>query len=232
MWSKWRAVFDPTYVSRPTHTSARPEFVLPPPVQGFLGQKMVRLRVHRIDEVHTYSSRRSKFNCKPFVRIHVLDLRANGRYLAKPDRPTYPQHPHLNDAVVYSFDARSAGKKEAASAANQPGAGAAAGGGAGGGANTAATLPTSARRRQDGKANFKMPPDEEHIPNSYSYQKAFPFVRPIETGLIPGIRSRQSHARVLRNDASQEARNIPFCPSQEKFHTFVLRCVRNISEAP
>ena len=30
----------------------------------------------------------------------------------------------------------------------------------------------------------------------------------------------------------EEARNAPFCPSQEKFHTVVLQGVRNISEAP
>jgi hypothetical protein len=30
----------------------------------------------------------------------------------------------------------------------------------------------------------------------------------------------------------EEARNTPFCPSQEKFHTVVLRDVRHISEAP
>ena len=30
----------------------------------------------------------------------------------------------------------------------------------------------------------------------------------------------------------QEARTIPFCPSQKKFHTVVLRGLRNISEAP
>ena len=31
---------------------------------------------------------------------------------------------------------------------------------------------------------------------------------------------------------TQEVINTPFCPYQEKFHTFVLRGVRNISEAP
>jgi hypothetical protein len=31
---------------------------------------------------------------------------------------------------------------------------------------------------------------------------------------------------------NQEAINRLFCPSQEKFHTFVLRGLRNISEAP
>ena len=30
----------------------------------------------------------------------------------------------------------------------------------------------------------------------------------------------------------EEVINIPFCPLQEKFHTFVLRGLRNISEAP
>ena len=35
-------------------------------------------------------------------------------------------------------------------------------------------------------------------------------------------------ARVL----AEEAINTPFCPSQEIFHTFVLRGLRNISEAP
>ena len=32
---------------------------------------------------------------------------------------------------------------------------------------------------------------------------------------------------------NEEANNSPFCPSlREKFHTFVLRALRNISEAP
>jgi hypothetical protein len=31
---------------------------------------------------------------------------------------------------------------------------------------------------------------------------------------------------------AEEAMNTPFCRLQEKFHTFVLRCLRNISEAP
>ena len=30
----------------------------------------------------------------------------------------------------------------------------------------------------------------------------------------------------------QEAINATFCPIQEKFHTFIFRCLRNISEAP
>jgi ABC-type multidrug transport system ATPase subunit len=30
----------------------------------------------------------------------------------------------------------------------------------------------------------------------------------------------------------KESRNTPFCPSQERFHTVVLRGVRNISESP
>jgi hypothetical protein len=30
----------------------------------------------------------------------------------------------------------------------------------------------------------------------------------------------------------EEAINTAFCPLQEKFHTFVLRGLRNISEAP
>ena len=39
---------------------------------------------------------------------------------------------------------------------------------------------------------------------------------------------RQRPARA----AGEEVRNTPFCPLQEKFHTFVLRGLRNISEAP
>ena len=31
---------------------------------------------------------------------------------------------------------------------------------------------------------------------------------------------------------NEEAINTPFCPLQEKFHTFVSRGLRNISEAP
>jgi hypothetical protein len=33
-------------------------------------------------------------------------------------------------------------------------------------------------------------------------------------------------------EMGQEARNTPFCPLQEKFHTFVVRGLSNISEAP
>ena len=33
-------------------------------------------------------------------------------------------------------------------------------------------------------------------------------------------------------DVRREARNTLFCPSQEKFHTVVLRGVRNVPEAP
>jgi hypothetical protein len=36
----------------------------------------------------------------------------------------------------------------------------------------------------------------------------------------------------LRGVLTEEAINTPFCPLQEKFHTFVLRGLRNISEAP
>ena len=42
------------------------------------------------------------------------------------------------------------------------------------------------------------------------------------------------HTQALGADRAlaEEARNIQFCPLQEKFHTFVLRGLRNISEAP
>jgi hypothetical protein len=33
-------------------------------------------------------------------------------------------------------------------------------------------------------------------------------------------------------EVDEEAINTPFCPLQEKFHAFVLRGLRNISEAP
>jgi hypothetical protein len=36
----------------------------------------------------------------------------------------------------------------------------------------------------------------------------------------------------LKSGLGEEARNAPFCPSQEKFDTVVLRAVKNISEAP
>jgi hypothetical protein len=39
-------------------------------------------------------------------------------------------------------------------------------------------------------------------------------------------------ARLGMATAIKEAINTPFCPSQEKLHTFVLRDARNISEAP
>ena len=37
---------------------------------------------------------------------------------------------------------------------------------------------------------------------------------------------------MLKRGAGEEAGNAPFCRSQEKFHTVVLRGPRNISEAP
>ena len=45
----------------------------------------------------------------------------------------------------------------------------------------------------------------------------------LPTGLVNGAQS---------DDATEEAMNRLFCPSQEKFHTFVSRGPRNISEAP
>ena len=33
-------------------------------------------------------------------------------------------------------------------------------------------------------------------------------------------------------DRNKEAKNTPFCPSQEEFHTGLLRGLRNIYEAP
>jgi hypothetical protein len=43
---------------------------------------------------------------------------------------------------------------------------------------------------------------------------------------------RRGHGRGGGAAADQEAINAPFCPLQEKFHTFVLRGLWNISEAP
>ena len=41
----------------------------------------------------------------------------------------------------------------------------------------------------------------------------------------------RSH-QIWSDDVLEEAMNAPFCPLQEKFHIFVLRGLRNISEAP
>jgi hypothetical protein len=45
-------------------------------------------------------------------------------------------------------------------------------------------------------------------------------------------RSTKRTLQVLDRGIDTEARNTPFCPSQDKFHTVVLRGVRNISETP
>ena len=49
---------------------------------------------------------------------------------------------------------------------------------------------------------------------------------PVAAGLLVQV--------VVREEAAEpkEARNTPFCLSQEKFHTVVLRGLRNMSEAP
>ena len=49
------------------------------------------------------------------------------------------------------------------------------------------------------------------------------------SGLLKHVLAMATCADV---DPDQEVINTLFCPSQEKFHTFVLRGVRNISEAP
>jgi hypothetical protein len=38
--------------------------------------------------------------------------------------------------------------------------------------------------------------------------------------------------KLEKKQKTKKPRNTPFRPSQEKFHTFVLRGVRNISHAP
>jgi hypothetical protein len=37
---------------------------------------------------------------------------------------------------------------------------------------------------------------------------------------------------LFKSHEDEEVINTPFCPLQKKFHTFVLRGLRNISEAP
>jgi hypothetical protein len=58
---------------------------------------------------------------------------------------------------------------------------------------------------------------------------------PLYTGPWDALLRRDGGFRLLLTSGSseldQEARNTPFCPSQEKFHTVVLRGVRNISDA-
>ena len=44
--------------------------------------------------------------------------------------------------------------------------------------------------------------------------------------------SNKQHTCCSTRELVKEARIASFCSSQEKFHTFVLRCVGNISEAP
>jgi hypothetical protein len=45
-----------------------------------------------------------------------------------------------------------------------------------------------------------------------------------------GLQEMQDEEK--KTNLPEEAINTPFCPLQEKFHTFVLRGLRNISEAP
>ena len=55
-------------------------------------------------------------------------------------------------------------------------------------------------------------------------------VLPINIWPIADLLSAPAAGEAVRGD--EEAINTPFCPLQEKFHTFVLRGLRNISEAP
>ena len=62
------------------------------------------------------------------------------------------------------------------------------------------------------------------------------YIWPIFRLLSPG-RQRRCERVVVPRERVEElvsggVMNTPFCPSQEKFHTVVLRGLRNISEAP
>ena len=49
---------------------------------------------------------------------------------------------------------------------------------------------------------------------------------------LTGVGVDQSFQKAVLWYTHEEAINVSFCPLQEKFHTFDLRGLRNISEAP
>ena len=57
---------------------------------------------------------------------------------------------------------------------------------------------------------------------------SLPFEKPARQSGHPTL----LNAPLDASRAAKEARNTPLCPSQEKFHTGVLRGLRNTSEAP
>ena len=65
--------------------------------------------------------------------------------------------------------------------------------------------------------------------NANGYEASFVFLFDTfsETGKNPAL---PEISVLIKEDAAQEARNTLFCPSQEKFHTVVLKGVSNISD--
>ena len=66
--------------------------------------------------------------------------------------------------------------------------------------------------------------DPHFSPTFWTLRSAFPKLLDLERAEVV--------LRGLRGVQLEEARNTQFCPSQKKFHTFVLRGLSNISEAP
>ena len=79
---------------------------------------------------------------------------------------------------------------------------------------------------------------EAHARAGGTEGKSPPGPVPLRRGVLapPAPGPLQPHARAHAAPAhaagAEEVINTPFCPLQEKFHTFVLRGLRNISEAP
>ena len=89
--------------------------------------------------------------------------------------------------------------------------------------------------RGEGPATQKMSTPRQDPQGKFMVKSRSP--RQVDTESSPGnYRALKLLSPLFRtgglNDPVQEARNTPFCPSQGKSHTVVLRGLGNISEAP
>ena len=93
-----------------------------------------------------------------------------------------------------------------------------------------ASAPSVGRPRGEVHRGGKATRPQKPAPHKYLN----PTQATLDTNYTPGTAWHSVFLSVsaFQNNGLEEAINIPFCPRQEKFHTFVLRCPRNISEAP
>ena len=69
----------------------------------------------------------------------------------------------------------------------------------------------------NGKIGYFPPPESDYRENNFVLWRLAHLVR---------------NNKLILTLAPEEAINTPVCPLQEKFHTFIFRGLRNISEAP